>query len=423
MHPTPIIGIGYSKHNNLKILKGGGHKTKPVSFFKNLQMKYIRKQYLNFSVSAEISSFAPQGKVMEFHVMMHITQQMASFDQQLHSLHVALIELLADEALHSAATVSARCFLSDAANQQEQASKQISELLNCPVSIIKQPPLDGSKLALWLQLQTGIAVENDGLYFFEHNGYRHYHTTSTSDPKNIAQKDPCQQTHELLEIYEEQLKARGCTIEKNCIRTWFFLRDIDVNYLGFVEARKENFLRNGLNNKTHYIASTGIEGSAANPHVKVLMDTHAIHGLDDGQVQFLYAKDYLNPTYEYGVTFERGVRLDFGDRRHVYISGTASIDHQGQIMYPGDVVQQVHRTWENVGALLKEADCSFQNIMQMIVYLRDMADYPCVKKLYDEKFPGAPKIIVLAPICRSGWLVEMECIAINEMHNSNYRDL
>jgi len=51
-----------------------------------------------------------------------------------------------------------------------------------------------------------------------------------------------------------------------------------------------------------------------------------------------------------------------------------------------------------------------------------MADYQYVKKMYDQKFPGIPQIIVLAPICRPGWLVEMECIAVKKAINSKYRD-
>ena len=388
-------------------------------------MNYIFRKFNSSGVTAEISIAGSQDTVREFQIMMHVTQQDISFNQQLIFICAAIKELLADTVLQNAVIVSARCFLSDAANQQEQTSNQITSpgLLDCPISYVKQPPLDGSKLALWLQLLTGVHVGNDGLNFCEHNGYRHYHSVDDCSKKNKLKENAYQQTLELLEGYEEQLKALGCSIERDCIRTWFFVRDVDVNYQGLVEARKENFLQNGLSNETHYIASTGIEGSTDNPHVKVLMETYAIRGLDEGQLQFLYAKDNLSPTYEYGVTFERGVCLNFGDRRKVYISGTASIDCKGMIMNPEDIEGQVHRMWENVEALLKEAECTFNDLMQMIVYLRDMADYKPVKKMYDEKFPGVPQIIVLASICRPGWLIEMECIASKIVSNSNYRDL
>ncbi|MBR2623834.1 MAG: hypothetical protein IKC96_01720, partial [Paludibacteraceae bacterium] len=78
------------------------------------------------------------------------------------------------------------------------------------------------------------------------------------------------------------------------------------------------------------------------------------------------------------------------------------------------VVAQCHRMWENVAALLNEAGCTYDDAAQMIVYLRDPSDYDAVKTMYDEKFPNVPKVIVLAPVCRPTWLIEMECIAVKK---------
>jgi enamine deaminase RidA (YjgF/YER057c/UK114 family) len=68
--------------------------------------------------------------------------------------------------------------------------------------------------------------------------------------------------------------------------------------------------------------------------------------------------------------------------------------------------------WENVEALLAEADCTYEDVGPMIVYLRDIADYRLVRSLYDERFPNHPVVILHAPVCRAGWLIEMECMAI-----------
>jgi len=77
--------------------------------------------------------------------------------------------------------------------------------------------------------------------------------------------------------------------------------------------------------------------------------------------------------------------------------------------------------WENVEALLCEGDMSFIDVMQIIVYLRDGADYKIVRKMFDQKFPHVPTVITLAPVCRPTWLVEMECIAVKKVKNQ-YRD-
>jgi enamine deaminase RidA (YjgF/YER057c/UK114 family) len=48
----------------------------------------------------------------------------------------------------------------------------------------------------------------------------------------------------------------------------------------------------------------------------------------------------------------------------------------------------------------------------MVVYLRDPADYALVSELYQARFPEKPYVIVHAPVCRPGWLIEMECMAV-----------
>ena len=100
----------------------------------------------------------------------------------------------------------------------------------------------------------------------------------------------------------------------------------------------------------------------------------------------------LESTYEYGVTFERGTAVTYGDRKQVFISGTASIDNRGEIVYPGDIVKQTERMMENISVLLKEADATTRDITQAITYLRDMADYAVVKKYFEAHYPDLPHL-------------------------------
>ena len=122
----------------------------------------------------------------------------------------------------------------------------------------------------------------------------------------------------------------------------------------------------------------------------------------------------MNPTVEYGVTFERGRELVFGDRRHLYVSGTASIDTQGQILHVGDVRRQAARAIDNIEALLKASNAVLSDMRHLIVYLRDIADAAVVEAVIaGSALVAVPRIIVRAPVCRPGWLVEMEGMAID----------
>ena len=134
-----------------------------------------------------------------------------------------------------------------------------------------------------------------------------------------------------------------------------------------------------------------------------------------------YGLSHLNRTIEYGVTFERATLMQYGDRNHVHISGTASINNKGEVMHVGNVQQQTLRMWENVETLLNEGGMSYDDVMQIIVYLRDSADYEMVKRMFEQKFPHIPTVFTLAPVCRPTWLIEMECMAVKKAKN-DFRD-
>ena len=83
-------------------------------------------------------------------------------------------------------------------------------------------------------------------------------------------------------------------------------------------------------------------------------------------------------------------------------------------------MKQLDRVLENMSALLSEVECSLADVVQIIVYLRDIADYAVVKAFFDKHYSCIPKVILLAHVCRSGWLVEMECIAIKSRENDGF---
>ena len=358
---------------------------------------------------AEIFSFTSDGEVTEYHVMIHAKADGRTFQQQLDAVLDSYEQLKATE-LQGATAVLKRYFLSDVANQADDVL--LADTSDCAKSIIGQAPLDGSKIGLWVYLMTNVSSRQlpSGLYEVAHGDFRHLWNASAH---NTAQNSEYQ-TRLLFNEYVMQLVQEGCTLADNCIRTWLFVNDVDVNYAGVVAARNKVFFTQGLTEDTHYIASTGIGGRACDPQVMTQMDNYAIAGIKKEQVHYLYAPTHLNRTSDYGVSFERGTYVDYADRRHVIISGTASINNKGQIEHPKDIVKQTHRMWDNVEALLQEAGSSYEDVGVMIVYLRDVADYAVVNRMYDERFPHHPRIIVHAPVCRAGWLIEMECMAVKK---------
>jgi len=365
-----------------------------------------------------------KGGVTEHHTMFHVADNTLTFNEQLTSLISAYTSWL--DAHPDQTPLFRRFFLSDATNQQPALEELLGTLPFCATSMVQQPPLDGTKLALWLWSASDFRAEEG---CFNHNGLTHYWMGgcipySRADISSLDAhprvSDSEHQMRDLFDAWRCELKPMDMTIADNGIRTWIFVRDVDVNYHGVVEGRRKYFARIGLTPKTHFLASTGIEGRHALPEVLVQMDGYAVKGLQKEQVQHLYARDHLNPTYEYGVTFERGTAVTYGDRRHVFISGTASIDNKGNVVHEGDIKQQTLRMLENISSLLAEADCSMGDIASAIVYLRDTADAALVRTVLARELPKLNYVLVLAPVCRPKWLVEMECIAVRPFNQPEY---
>lgn len=367
--------------------------------------------------SVELFSYEVKEGVSEYHVILRVTDPKLTYTEQVDSILKTYGELVKGE-LNGAVSVFKRFFLSDAANQADYLQALHTESSDCALSIIEQAPLGGTKVAMWAYLQKGVRTKvlSNGIYEVSHGAYRHLWMAGACNQASNSEY----QMRLLFNDYVMQLLENGCCLADNCIRTWLFVQNVDVNYAGVVKARNEVFVTQNLTDKTHFIASTGIAGRHANPKVLVQMDAYAVDGLKKEQIHYLYAPTHLNPTYEYGVSFERGTYVDYGDRRHVFISGTASINNKGEIMYPGDVRKQTMRMWENVETLLKEAECTFEHVGHLLVYLRDIADYTVVKEMFETRFPNIPKVYLLAPVCRPGWLVEMECMAVKPISDERY---
>lgn len=374
-------------------------------------MKNFTK-YCYGDATAEVFTFVNGTEVSEAHVQIHVTDATMPYSLQLKAVADAFGQLCT-EVLKGFSAVFKRYYLSDAANQADDIYAIEPEGSDCAISVIEQPPLDGTKISLWAYMLTGmhsVSCHGSGLHAVSHGGFTHLWGGGAH---NLAANSEYQ-TRLLFNEYVMQLKQEGCTLKDNCIRTWFFVNDVDLNYGGVVRARNQVFFTQGLTNHTHFIASTGIGGRQADPNVLSQMDSYAIAGIRPEQIRYLYAPTHLNRTSDYGVSFERGTLVDYADRRHVFISGTASIDNKGQVVHPKDIVRQTARMIENVEALLAEAECALADICQISVYLRDSSDYAVVSRIFASRFPCKPYVIVHALVCRPGWLIEMECMAVKE---------
>ena len=308
---------------------------------------------------------------------------------------------------------------------------RVSELMGAPdegpvaVSIVQQPPAHGAKLALLayhVEREAPVVKRNLGHHhtLVEMGGLRHLWSTRMCAAADVGPASAADQTREVFRDLIGALAAQGGTLRDDCVRTWLYIRDVDVFYQDMVKSRAEIFNREGLTGDTHFIASTGIEGACAHHYDLVAMDAYSVLGLAPGQVSYLNDFDHLCATKDYGVTFERATRVAYGDRAHIFMSGTASIDGEGWVVHPGDVLRQLDRALENVDALLANGEAKLADLTHLIVYLRDRGDYGAVRDRLGERFPDLPTQIVQGPVCRPEWLIEVEGIAATATHKPDW---
>ena len=343
------------------------------------------------------------------------------FKEQLAYLHARHAEAQQTLGLKPETIVFKRLFVSDAINQAPAVheSPVFKASANNPVAVsfVQQPPLPYAKAALLAyHIESKAPVKKTRLsprhLLVEKNGTRYLWSTRMCCGSHAATSSEEVQTHELFGDLIDTLKHYGANLKDHCVRTWLYMKDVDIFYRGMVSSRRDLFIQEGLTEDTHYIASTGIEGSCDHQFDLVSMDAYSILGLDQTQVSYLNDFDYLCPTKDYRVTFERGTRIAYADRAHHFISGTASIDSLGNTIHLGDVMRQLERTLVNIDVLLKSGGATIDDMMYFIVYLRDAADYASVNARLRERFPAVPMVIVEGAVCRPDWLIEIEGIAV-----------
>ena len=97
----------------------------------------------------EIFKYEVEAGVSEYHVMIHATRPEATYEEQLNAVVDTYCQLRESE-LQGAVAIFKRYFLSDAANQADMLLAFSAECSDCALSVVELPPLNGTKIALWV---------------------------------------------------------------------------------------------------------------------------------------------------------------------------------------------------------------------------------------------------------------------------------
>lgn len=98
----------------------------------------------------------------------------------------------------------------------------------------------------------------------------------------------------------------------------------------------------------------------------------------------------------------------------LFVSGQGPLDPVTREVVAGDIEAQTRQTLTNLKNVLSQAGATFENVVNMRVILRDVADFPRFNEVFRD-FMGGEKVTrtcVGGTPHRKGVNVEIDCIAM-----------
>jgi enamine deaminase RidA (YjgF/YER057c/UK114 family) len=106
-------------------------------------------------------------------------------------------------------------------------------------------------------------------------------------------------------------------------------------------------------------------------------------------------------------------------RRLLFIAGQVPIDRKSDTVGKNDIAAQVPQVFRNIGAVLKEADADFSNVVQFTTFIVGAGNLPAFyearNKAYKKLFPKADyppnTLLVIERLANEDFLLEIQAIA------------
>jgi 2-iminobutanoate/2-iminopropanoate deaminase len=114
-------------------------------------------------------------------------------------------------------------------------------------------------------------------------------------------------------------------------------------------------------------------------------------------------------------TFDSHFSQGFVAGNFVFVSGQLPVDAAGALVGDGDVAQQARAVFDNIGDVLGQAGASLTDIVQLNLFLLDIADIPRIatvrRELFGEHRPASTAVQVSA-LLLPGACLEINAVAL-----------
>ena len=110
--------------------------------------------------------------------------------------------------------------------------------------------------------------------------------------------------------------------------------------------------------------------------------------------------------------------VDAPASRVIYISGQVPLDAEGHLVGEGDFEAQTRQVFENLTRALEAVDASWNDVVKLQYFLRDVGEIASVRAIRDEyvdtEHPPASTLVEVSALFRDDVLIEIEAVAIRE---------
>lgn len=101
----------------------------------------------------------------------------------------------------------------------------------------------------------------------------------------------------------------------------------------------------------------------------------------------------------------------------VFTSGCLGTDEHNQL--PDCLVQQTKNAFENLSKVLVASGSSLDNVIKVLLFVKESASVPLVNRIYQERFPEKPaRSCVVVAFPNPKVQVELECVAVGKNRES-----
>ena len=112
--------------------------------------------------------------------------------------------------------------------------------------------------------------------------------------------------------------------------------------------------------------------------------------------------------------YSQGVLVPCGESNLLFVTGQLPQDIDGKIVHIGDVGAQVRIVFSRISEILKEAGMSFDDVVKLQIYVKDIKDAKTVSSIRNELFSvskPASTLVEVSGFVKEGCSVEIDVVA------------